>query len=82
VNKESVVTQNQQDVSNNSLVVRYALNRDKIAWPDRGKHARSPRFEVKGAVAAKQFGRKTKFRLTRSFQHVWHGYQQTKNYAG
>jgi hypothetical protein len=42
----------------------------------------APRFEVKGAVAAKPFGRKTEFRLTRSFQHGWHGYQQTKNYAG
>jgi hypothetical protein len=54
------------------------LNREQIAGPNRWKHARSPSFELKGAVAAKHLGRKTKLMILAGFQHVWHGWQQLR----
>ena len=82
MNKETVVAQNQHDVSGNDLVVRCALNREQIARPHRGKHARSPCLQLNGAAAAKHLGRKTKLGILASFQRGWHRWQQTTRYAG
>jgi hypothetical protein len=73
VNKETFAAQDQHDISGNDLLVRCALNRQQITRPHGWKHARSPCLKVNGAAAAKNFGRKTKFRILGSFRHGWHG---------
>jgi hypothetical protein len=52
VNKETIVTQNQDDISGNDLAGCCAFNRQQIARPQGGKHACSPRPEPNGAATA------------------------------
>jgi len=82
VNKEAVVAQNQHYVSRKDLVVHCALNREQIARPHRGKHARSPRLEVNRAAAAQHFGRETKLRILAIFLHEWHRWPHPRRHSG
>src|ERR1700722_19605495 len=73
VNKETFAAQDQHDISGNDLLERCALNRQQIARPHGWKHARSPCLKVNGAAAAKNLGRKTKFKILRSFRRGCNG---------
>ena len=86
MNKEAVVAHNQHNLSSYNFIGRCGLNRQQIARPQRGKHARSPCLYSDDTVAAKQFGRKIKLeilaRVRRAWLSVWHRWLQTTKYAG
>lgn len=82
VNKEAVVAQNQDDVSRNDLIMRCALNREQIARPQRGQHARSPCPQPNLAAVAKHLSRKTKLGILASFQNGCHIWRQTTRHSG
>jgi hypothetical protein len=67
VDKETVVAHDQHDVSWNNFVVRNALDREQITRPHRGKHARPPRPQANGAVAAKHLDSETKLGILAIF---------------
>jgi hypothetical protein len=82
MNNETVVAQNQHDVSAKNLVMPCALNREQIARPHGGKHAGSPCFEANGTAAAEHLGGEIKPRKSVSFQRVWRrGLQTTSSFA-
>jgi hypothetical protein len=72
MNEETVVTQEQHDVSGNDLVVRCTLNREQITRPHGGKHAHSPCLEAYGTLAAKHVGYKAGLRILMRFRRVRH----------
>src|SRR5580693_6402312 len=66
-----------QSMNQKAVVARSALNRKQIAWPDGGKHARSPCFQAHGTAAAENLGGKIKLKVFASFQREWRRRVQT-----
>ncbi len=79
---ESVVAQNQHNVSRNNLVVRQALNREQIPRPYRRQHARPPRLQLNRAAKAKHLRRKTRLWIFASFQCRCYTWQRATRHSG
>src|SRR5271155_3719614 len=82
VNTEAIIAQNQHHVSGRNLVTHNALNGEQIAWPNRGKHAHSPRLQENRAMAPQLLGCKTKPRVLANFLRGWDGRRQSTNSSG
>jgi hypothetical protein len=72
MNEEPGVARNQHDIARNHVFARRVLDAEKIAGPDRRKHAGSECLQADSAARAENFSRKLKLMILASLCHNRH----------